>query len=131
MATIEYTKYRFNKPFILSKWDYETMKELFKTNLSHNINPPSNFLESFKIELIIIGIGIIGFFIAILDIAEWLNWVGGIPAFVAFFSLYSFIPSLFSFLGFLSDKAFYYSKLKRDIKKSNNYNEFLILRNNR
>ena len=98
---------------------------------SYNLTPPSGFVETFYGELIILGIGAAGYLLATLDLAEWLNWVGGVPAFIAFLSLFSFVPSMISYLSFISDKASYYSKLKSDIIKSNNYNEFTNLRNKR
>lgn len=131
MATIQYTTYRFNTPPTLIESDYETLKQLLSENSHHNINPPSSFVETFKGQLIFLGIGALGLLIASLDLAEWLNWVGGIPAFIAFFSLFSFVPSMFSYLGFLSSKSSYYSRLKNDIIKSNNYKEFIDLRKRR
>jgi hypothetical protein len=131
MATIQYTTYKFNKPPIISSDDYETLKEILTLKPEYNLNPPSSFIETFKVELIFLGVGAIGFLIASLDLAEWLNWVGGIPAFLAFGSLFSSVPSMFSYLGFLSDKSNYYNKLKRDITKSSNYTEFTNLINKR
>lgn len=129
MARIQYTIYRFNIPQTITLNDYETLKEILVQMPKFNINPTSNFMETFKVELIFLGIGGLGLFIASLDIAEWLNWVGGIPAFLAFGSLFSFVPSMFSYIDFVSDKSNYYKILKKDIIKSNNYNEFLNMRN--
>lgn len=131
MATIQYTTYRFNRPPLISSDDYETLKEILTERPEYSINPPSSFVETFKGELIFLGIGSVGFLIASLDLAEWLNWVGGIPAFFAFFSLFSFVPSMLSYVGFVSDKSSYYGKLKRDIINSKNYTEFTNLRNKR
>lgn len=131
MATIQYTTYRFNRPPLISSDDYETLKEILTERPEYSINPPSSFVETFKGELIFLGIGAVGFLIASLDLAEWLNWVGGIPAFFAFFSLFSFVPSMLSYVGFVSDKSSYYGKLKRDIINSKNYTEFTNLRNKR
>ena len=131
MATIQYTTYRFNRPPLISSDDYETLKEILTERPEYSINPPSSFVETFKGELIFLGIGAVGFLIASLDLAEWLNWVGGIPALFAFFSLFSFVPSMLSYVGFVSDKSSYYGKLKRDIINSKNYTEFTNLRNKR
>jgi hypothetical protein len=131
MATIQYTTYRFNRPPLISSDDYETLKEILTERPEYSINPSSSFVETFKGELIFLGIGAVGFLIASLDLAEWLNWVGGIPAFFAFFSLFSFVPSMLSYVGFVSDKSSYYGKLKRDIINSKNYTEFTNLRNKR
>jgi hypothetical protein len=131
MATIQYTTYRFNRPPLISSDDYETLKDILTERPEYSINPPSSFVETFKGELIFIGIGAVGFLIASLDLAEWLNWVGGIPAFFAFFSLFSFVPSMLSYVGFVTDKSSYYGKLKRDIINSKNYTEFTNLKNKR
>lgn len=129
MATVQYTTYNFNTPPIISDNDFQILKDILTQNPNYDINPSSSFVETFKAELIFIGIGLIGCYLASLDLAEWLNWVGGIPAFLAFGSLFSFIPSMFSYLGYVSDKSNYYRKLKQKIINSENYNEFLNMRN--
>ncbi len=131
MARIQYTVYRFDTPNPITIDDYKILKDIFNEKPGLNINPPSNFVETFKVELIILGFGSVGLFIVSLDYTEWLNWVGGIPALFAFMSLLSFIPSVITYLDFLSDKFWYYRKLKRDIIKSNNYDEFTNLRKKR
>jgi hypothetical protein len=132
MATIQYTSYRFNPPSPLKEDDFNTLKELLNDNSRLNINPNSSFIETFKVELIIFGIGIICGFIASFDIAEWINLIFGIPAFFIGISfLLSFLPSFFSYLGFVSDKSSYYSKLKKDIIKSNTYIDFINIREKR
>ncbi len=129
MATIQYTCYRFNPPSLLKENDFNTLKDLLHYNSRLNINPNSSFIETFKVELIMFGIGIICGFIASFDIAEWINWIFGIPAFlVAGTFVFSFIPSFFSYLGFVSDKSNYYSRLKKDIIKSNTYSDFINIR---
>jgi hypothetical protein len=130
MATIKYTTYRFNKPPLITNGEYEILKEILTQKPEYNIEPPSNFVETFKYEFILLGIGGVGFLIVLLKI-DALFWVGGIPAILAFFSLFGLIPSIFSYLGFLSDKGNYYLDLKKDIIKSNNYTEFIKLRNNK
>ncbi len=131
MATIQFTKYRFDIPKLISSDDYETLMEILTERPEYKLNPPSSFVEAFKGELIFFGIGLVGLLIVSLNLAEWSYWVGVIPAFLAFFSLFSFIPSMFSYLGFISDKSIYYDILKRDIIKSNSYKEFTNLRNKR
>ena len=129
MATIQYVTYRFNRPPLISRDDYETLKEILTERPDYNIKPPSSFVETFKGELILLGIGAVGLLIASLDLAEWLNLVGGIPSFIAFFLLFSFVPTMLSYLGFISNKSSYYSKLKRNVIKSKYYAEFINLRN--
>ena len=125
MATFQYTKYQFNRPPLINEKDYEVLKEHLIQNPNYNLNPPSNFFETFKLFIIFFGIGIIGIIIIILDIAEFLNVVGGIAAFVTLFQMVYFIPSLLSYVGYLMDKSHYYSNLKSNIIESNSYNDFL------
>ena len=128
MATIQYKTYQFNYPSTLIESDYLILKEVLTNDPKFNINPKSNFIETFKSELIFLLIGLLGGILASLEIAEWLNWVGGIPALFAFGSLFSFVPSLFSYLGYLEDKYNYYKKLKKDIIKASDYEDFIIYR---
>lgn len=132
MATIQYTSYRFKKPSDLEEIDYKTLKELLNDDSKLNINPTSNFIETFKVELIMFGIGIVCGYIASLDITEWINLIFGLPAFIvgsAF--LFNFLPSFFSYLGFVSDKSSYYSILKKDIIRSDSYIDFINIREKR
>ena len=132
MATIQYTKYSFNKPPDLTERDYKTLKELLNDNSKLNINPKSSFIETFKVELIVFGIGIICGFIAFLDIAEWINWIFGIPAFLAVGGfIFSILPSIITYIDFVFDKSRYYYKLKRDIIKSKTYIDFSNIREKR
>ena len=129
MATIQYTTFSFNRPPLISIDDYGILKGIITEKPEYNITPPSDFVETFKGELIFLSIGSLGLVVALLDLAEWLTWVGAIPAIFAFGSLFSFFPSMVSYLEFISDKSKYYGNLKRDIKNSNNYAEFTNLRN--
>lgn len=131
MATLQYTTFSFNIPPLISIDDYEILKEIITEKPEYNITPPSDFVETFKGELIFLSIWSLGLLIALLDLAEWLTWVGAIPAIFAFGSLFSFFPSMVSYLEFISDKSKYYGNLRIDIIKSNNYAEFTILRNKR
>ncbi|TRW98003.1 hypothetical protein [Flavobacterium gawalongense] len=132
MAKIQYTSYIFNKPPDLSEKEYKIMKELFNDNPKLNINPVSSFNKTFKVEIIFLGIGIICGLIASFDIANWLNLVFGIPSFIIGITfVFSFIPSFFSYLGFLSDKSNYYSNLKKDIIKTSTFTDYINLREKR
>lgn len=132
MATIQYTSYNFSTPSALTEIDYKTLKELLNDNSKLNINPNSSFIETFKLELIILGIGILCGFIAYFDIAEWTNLIFGILAFfIGFFFVFSFIPSFISYVDFLIDKSSFYSKLKKDIIKSQTYIDFNNIREKR
>jgi hypothetical protein len=132
MATIQYTSYNFNIPSALAEIDYKTLKELLNANPKLNINPISSFIETFNIELKFLGIGIICASVASFDIAEWLNWVFGIPAFIIGSTfIFNLIPTFFSYFGYLSEKSGYYSKLKKDIIKSQTYIDFNNIREDR
>ena len=132
MAKIQYTSYSFNSPPDLHENKYDALKKLLKENAKLNINPKSNFIETFKIELILLIAGIICGFIAYLEFAEWISLTFGIPAFVIGFSfIFNIIPSFLSYCGFLSDQSSYYSRLKKDIVKSSTYKDFINIREKR
>jgi hypothetical protein len=132
MAKFQYTSYTFNKPPDLPEKEYKIMKELFNDNPKLNINPFSSFYKTFKVEIIVFGIGIICGLIASFDFANWLNLVFGIPAFIiAGTFIFSIIPSFFSYLGYLTDKSKFYSNLKRDIIKTNTFTDYINLREKR
>ncbi|MCF8330287.1 MAG: hypothetical protein K9I37_08095 [Crocinitomicaceae bacterium] len=130
MARVQYTTYRFNRPSELRKEDYEILKEVLGNNPNHSINPPSSFIETFRGELIFLGAALLGLLILSFDV-EILNWIGGIAAFLGFGVLFSFVPSALSYLGFLSEKASFYSRLRKDILRSSDYSEFQNIRNKR
>lgn len=132
MATIQYTSYNFNIPSALAEMDYKTLKELLNANPKLNINPTSSFIETFKGELIMLGIGIVCGYIASFDIAEWINWVFGIPAIIVGSGfIFSILPSIITYIDFVFDKSRYYSKLKKDIIKSKTYIDFINIREKR
>jgi hypothetical protein len=132
MATIQYTSYNFSIPSALTEMDYKTLKELLNENPKLNINPTSSFTETFKSDLIILGIGVVSGFIAYCEITEWIDLIFGILAFiVCFFMFFSFIPSFMSYIDFVFDKSSYYSKLKKDIIKSQTYIDFINIREKR
>lgn len=125
-----YTKYEFNRPTQLTENEYETLKTILNERPRYNINPPVSFVDNFRIELISLGICIIILFIA--SLSKWLEWLGILTLFVVGASfLFSFLPSFFSYRGLVYEKETYYIGLKNDIKKSNNYHEFLMLSNKR
>ncbi|MFT5251137.1 MAG: hypothetical protein ACI87N_000108 [Flavobacteriales bacterium] len=129
MAKIQYTSYDFNIPSELEESDYKTIKELLNDNGQLKITPYSSFIETFKRELIMLGIGVLCGYIASFDIAEWINWVFGIPAIMAgYIFLFSFAPSFITYIDFMFDKRRYYSKLKKNILKSNSYIDFINIR---
>ncbi|SDH89619.1 hypothetical protein SAMN04488062_11727 [Flavobacterium omnivorum] len=132
MAKIQYTSYNFNIPSALAEMDYKTLKELLNANPKLNINPTSSFIETFNTELKFLGIGIMCGAVASFDIAEWINWVFGIPAFIIGSTfIFNLLPTFFSYFGYLSEKSSYYSKLKKDIIKSQTYIDFNNLREKR
>jgi len=128
MAIIQYRSFKFYEPSLISSDEFETLKEVLNERPGFNINPPSSFVATFKVELIIFGFGGIGLLLLSLDLPERLQWLAVIPLFFAFPLLFSFVPSVLTYLAFLVQKALYYRKLKIDILKSSNYEEFIYFR---
>lgn len=132
MTKIQYISYDFTKPPELEEVNYKTLKELLNDNRKLNITPTSSFIKAFKAELIILGIGTGCGYIATYDIPNWINWVFGLTAFVVGSTfLFSFAPSFITYIDFFFDKSRYYSKLKKDIIKSNTYIDFINIREKR
>lgn len=131
MARIIYTNYKFNTPPNLTRDEYITLKNQLTNNPKINLNPPSFFLNTFKWELVFILTGILGGYIAYLNIVEWLTIIGLIPLAIILLGGYGIFFSMLSFLGFMADKSFYYSKLKKDILNSLDYESFLYRRSKR
>lgn len=130
MMKIHYTTFKFIKPLPLRATDFEVLKQYLTKNPKYSLNPKSNFLETFTPHLIMVGVGVVGAVITLFDFAEWVNAIGGFIAIVGLLSIFfSFLPSLFSYFGFLSDKTEYYSKLKRNILRAKDYSEFQSLIN--
>lgn len=124
---IQYTKFEFKRPIILSESEYNTLKTLLSQNSKYKLNLKSNFIVAFKFYLYFLGVAAIGILITFLDIAEWLNFIAAIPLFIAFYLfLFSFLPSIVSYFEFLEDKSYYYSKLKKVIINSRDYSDYLL-----
>lgn len=121
---IEFTKFEFKTPKILSEQEYKMIKDLLKQNPKYRLNHKTSFIKQFKNYLYIYGFVAICTFIEMLNVAEWFKIVSMISVLIAFFSLFSFIPSAISFLEFLNDKSKYYSKLKKLLLNSFDYSDF-------
>jgi len=66
------------------------------------------------------------------QLTKWLEWLGILTLIVGGATfIFSFLPSFFSYRGLVYEKETYYIGLKKDIKKSNNYHEFIMLTNKR
>ena len=123
MATIRYTTYSFNRPPEINEQAFLELKELIKMDNSLSLNPKSSIYDTFKVDIIVFGVSVIGGVLASTEI-DWLEAIGGFAAIIGFFNLFSFLPSFSSYLSFLSSKATYYQKLKNDIIKSDTYSDF-------
>jgi hypothetical protein len=125
MARISFTNYKFNKPPNLTKDEYNRTRNLLVNNPKISLNPPSFFVSTFKWELIFILIGILGGYVAYLNIIEWLTIIGLIPLVLVILGGHGIFFSMVSFFGYMADKSIYYSRLKKDIKNSVDYESFL------
>ena len=123
MATIRYTTYSFNRPSEINESAFIELKELIKMDNNVSLNPKSSIYDTFKTEIIIFGVSIVGGLLTLTEI-DWLEAIGGFAAIVGFFNLFSFVPSFSSYLSFLSSKASYYRRLKKDIIKSDTFTDF-------
>jgi hypothetical protein len=128
MGRINYTSYKFNQPPNLTRDEYNSIKNQLINNPKIEINPPSFFLNTFKWEIVFILVGILGGYVAYLNIVEWLTIIGLIPFAIILLGGYSIFFSMLSYLAFMADKSIYYSKLKKDIKNSLDYESFLYQR---
>jgi len=124
MATIQYTTYTFHKPPLIDENQYDSIR----LNLQHHKNykpfPVESFWEKFKILILfyIVGLPVAGL-LASLEIG-FLEVIAGIYAFLMFGALFSFIPEWISYLKFLTVRKFYYSKLLKKLKTSEDYFHF-------
>ena len=132
MANFYYRTFVFKRPALISLGQYESLKMILLSNPAHKIKPPGNdFFVSFKSELAGILAGLLGGIILEFNFNEFLNVIGGILAFLSLGFLLSFIISFFSYLHFMWDKFKYYKQLKKDIIKTNSYDEFILLQEKR
>jgi hypothetical protein len=75
MSTIQYIRYRFNRPPLVATDDYEILKIIKFEIPEFIIYPSSIFVETFLRKLFLLDIGAICFFNASLDLTEPLNWL--------------------------------------------------------
>lgn len=130
MATIYYTKYSFAEPEdLMSKEEFISMKTLLTNNPDYSLNYPDKFPVEKKNELTIGLFGLFGLYISSLDIPTLVSWLVGIPSFVCFIYLLSAILSFLTYSDYKSDKKKYFKKLKKNIIKSKDYNDFINLSN--
>ena len=132
MATIQFTTFTFIPPPYPRESEYENLKRSLMKNPKAKISPPSQgFFRTFKFEILYLGTGVLGLFLALMDLAKFLNVIGGIVAFVAFFGLFSFVPSFFSYSIFVLDRRRHYIRIKKDVLSVQNYEEFMELQERR
>ena len=90
MASISYTKFKFNQPIRLTEEEFYALKSIIKENPSVNINPSSeSFYQTFQIETNMFLIGIICLGISFLDMWQWLVTTAEIVSFICLFGLIS------------------------------------------
>ncbi len=146
MPRIEYTSYQFTRPALPSEHSYGLLKKILLQNPSHSLNPKSSIKEAFLPELNSflrsMGIGILvfllGVFISVWERIEIFKWISGLFFVVsglillgAFFWIFRLILSFASFMAFRLEKWSYYHSLKKDLIKTNTYEEFLRRRKNK
>ena len=133
MARIQYTRYQFQRPNLITKQDYDDIKKSIQTDPNYNPFPKTpGFFNKFKLELKIgsIGIGISVLMIWLRSVTTWVGFeiieiIGVFGLFICISSaIFSGIPTSLSYLRYMEDHSDYYSTLKNIIKKSNDYNDF-------
>ena len=124
MATIQYTTYRFHKPPLIEENEYNSIRLNLQRNPSYNPFPFESFWEKFKIPILlyIIGLPLAGL-LASFEVG-FFEVIAGIYAFFLFGALFSFIPEWISYLKFLTMRKFYYSRLLKKLRKSEDYFHF-------
>ena len=125
MATIRYVKYQFNYPELLSEENYNILKYNFKHTPGYAPFPKGGFFKNFKISSIICGASAFVQTFWIFQ-EDFTDTIAGIGLFLIFGCLISGVMfSWLSFLQFMIDRHSYYSKLKKAIIASSNYNDFI------
>ena len=128
MATFEYTKFSFNRPQRLEEKDYKCLKLFLMENPNHSLNPKTSFFQTFKIEIIFIGVAIVSATMEYVKAPEWIQWILILPAIIGIFSALRLFLSSFSYVGFVMNKYLYYKRLKNDVLRSKDYNDFIRIR---
>ena len=124
MATIQYTKYTFQKPPLIDENIYNIIKLNLKNTPNHKPFPIESFWGKFKISILsyIVG-GPIALVLGSLNI-DFLLVISGIYFIGLFFGCASIMPEWISYLKFLGYRKYYFSRLMKKLKISNNYLEF-------
>jgi len=133
MHKVEYTAYKFYPPQELDFDDYKIIKSKITINPKFRLNPQDNIIKTFGFEFKLIGIGLlsgaIGCISLYFNFPDLLWEIGFIISWIVLIAfVFSFVPSIFTYITYLSDKSDYYDILKNDILKSDNYWDFEPLR---
>ena len=124
MATIQYTTYKFNRPPLIDENQYNLIKENLKFNQNYNPFPVESFWQKFKVIILLYVVGLpIAGVLALTEVG-FLEIISAIYSFLLVMALFSFIPEWISYLNFLARRKFYYSKLLKKIKISDDYFHF-------
>ena len=130
MYKIEYSIYKFEGK-LLDLETYTNLKETFKKNSYLDFPPPKTYYEEHEGEslffLVPLCICILISFILVDD--SWTVVVFMISFMFLFVSIISQFSQFISFQKAKSKKKSFFTKLKIDIIKSNDYSEFIKLQN--
>ena len=124
MATIQYTKYTFQKPSLIDENSYNIIKLNLKNTPNYKPFPMDSFWEKFKISILsyIVG-GPIAIILGSLGIG-FLEVISSIYALGLFGGCASIMPEWISYLKFLRHRKYYFSRLIKKLEVSKNYIEF-------
>ena len=141
MATIQWTSYKFHTPHLINELDYNSIKEKQRDNKNYNPFYVESYFSKFRIGLI--GYFIVGpisvflysgaeslsysDFILLEYLGYILMFITGLYLFVLFGGLFNAVPTSFSYLKYLFNHKLYYSNLLKNVKISNDYDEFIGL----
>jgi hypothetical protein len=126
MARVTYstTRYSFNKPQIITEKEFLVYKEIFNEDPNYNISPKSGFWQEFELLKWLLIIITIGGLLAL--IWDELAFIPGI----AIFLLIMFLvtgggETMLNYSSYMGAKDEYYSKLRKTVIMSKNYDDFL------
>lgn len=131
MATIEYVKFSFNKPELISAEEFEVLKSVNGINDFVKRQAVVKMRIAFLLELfglLISGILIlIGHIIDISDGPESLSLIFIVPGFfILLFLFLRLMKSVPSYLTYRYEHYSYYKNLKKKFDKSESYDDFLV-----
>jgi hypothetical protein len=126
MGTITITTktYSFSKPWLLKEQEFYVMKKRFSSNPNYSLVPKSDFWNEFAIVKWSFIVFLCG--LPLGAITEVLSFISGIAFIAIVFSLLGNLNSMINYSSMISKRKDLYLKFDNSIKKSNNYEEFLM-----